>query len=159
MIMDRRELLGVLGTTVAGLASATGAHAQAEKKSRSEHADMSHKTAKTCSDCANECNEGFHHCHQQLAAGKKEYAKAAHLCVDTADCCALAAAFCARMSPVMGHMCQACAECCEDCIAECEKLKDSQMKDVIEACRRTAKDCRAMAKMMGSKTSGTRPEK
>ena len=149
--MDRREMLGTLGATAAGLAAMAAGDAYAEapqKKGHDEHDAMSQKTGKTCSACMNACNEGFHHCHEQLAAGKKEYAAAAHLCVDTAEMCACAAALCARVSPLMGHCCEACAKCCDACIEECEKLKDSELKGVIAACRTAAKECRDMAKMM-----------
>jgi len=152
--MNRREM--ILGGTAAGLAAVTGGVALAQEKKSSkkesgEHDEMSQKTAKACSDCMNECNEAFHHCHEALAEGKKEYASAAHACADTADMCACGAALCGRASPMMGHCCEACAKCCDDCIAECEKLNDPELKAAIEACRKTAKECRDMAKMKGGK--------
>jgi ketopantoate reductase len=112
---------------------------------------MAQTTAKMCSDCANACDGGFHHCHEQVATGKKEYANAEHLCVDTATMCHASASLCGRVSPLMGICCQACAECCDVCIAECEKVNDPELKKVIEACQKTAKECRAMAKMMRGK--------
>jgi hypothetical protein len=158
MNMDRREMLGVLGVTAAGVAVASGSVAYGQEKKEGTrkglqgHEAMAEKSGKTCSDCANDCNKGFHHCHEKLAQGKQEYAAAAHLCVDCAVVCAASAALCGRVSPLMGHQCSACAESCDACIAECEKLKDSEMKEVIDACRETAKSCRDMARMMGSKT-------
>lgn len=152
-MMNRRNVLGLFGGAAAGMA-VNGALAQGKRaanKGGGEHDQMAHDMAKTCADCAHECNEGFHHCHQQLAAGKKEYAMAAHLCVDTADCCSMAAAICARVSPLMGICCQCCADGCDICIAECEKLNDPELEKVVEACRKTAKECRAMAKMMAGK--------
>ena len=152
--MQRREVLGLLGTAAVGLAVASDAPAQERQAGRKRdggHGGHARETAKTCGDCAEECDAGFHHCHEQLAAGKQDYADAAHLCVDTATVCHAAAALCARMSPLMGACCRACAECCDACAAECEKLDDPEMKGVIEACRRTAKDCRQMAQMMGGR--------
>ena len=110
---------------------------------------MAHQTAEACTDCLNECNEAFHHCFTQLGAGKKEYAKALHLCVDCAEVCGSTAALCGRMSPLMGYCCECCAKCCDDCIAECEKLEDAAMADCIESCRKCAKACRDMVKAMG----------
>ena len=153
--MDRREMLGVVGVTAAGLAvgagTAFGQEKKPDHKAHGEHYEMAQKCAKTCSDCMNECNEGFHHCFEQLVAGKKEYDKAAHACVDSAEMCACSAALCGRVSPAMRHCCDACAKICDDCIAECEKLNDPALKGVIEACRKTAKDCREMVKMMAGK--------
>ena len=138
----------ILGAALA-LAFAAGTGREVYAQEKSEHHKMSLKSAKNCGDCANACNEGFHHCLQQLVAGKKEYAKAAHLCCDTAEICGTAAALCARMSPLMGICCDACARCCDECITECEKLNDPGMKGVIDNCRKTAKSCRDMVKAMG----------
>ncbi len=153
--MNRREMLGTLGVTAAGLAvagsTALGQEKKPDHKGHGEHYEAAQKCAKTCSDCANECNEGFHHCFEQLVAGKKEYGKAAHACVDSAEMCACSAALCGRVSPAMRHCCDACAKICDDCIAECEKLNDPELKGVIEACRKTAKECREMVKMMAGK--------
>ena len=66
--MDRRELLGVLGATAAGLAAVSGTVAygqekkEGQKKGQQGHEAMAEKTGKTYSDCANDCNKGFHHC-------------------------------------------------------------------------------------------------
>ena len=162
--MKRRDVLGALGVT-AGFAIASPmvfgqeknqtkkAEGKQQAKEGGSHEQMAKNTAKSCSDCANECEAGYHHCHQQLAAGKKDYARAEHSCVDTATMCYCSAALCARVSPLMGHCCQACAECCDACIAECEKLNDPELARVIEACRRAAKECRQMATMMGGGTA------
>ena len=151
--MNRREMLGTVGVAAAGLAltggEAFGQDKTPDHKNHNEHGALARQCAKTCSDCTNECNEGFHHCYEQLVAGKKEHGKAAHACVDCAEMCACSAALCGRVSPMMGHCCDACAKCCDACIAECEKLNDPALRGVIEACRKTAKECREMAKMMG----------
>lgn len=160
--MDRREVLGVLGATAAGLVTASGTAAFGQQREAAteqhdghdQHGQMGKETAKSCSDCANECEAGFHHCHQQVAAGKREYARAEHFCVDTATMCYCGASLCARSSPLMGVCCEACAKCCDACIAECEKLNDPELKGVIDACRKTAESCRQMAQMMGGATGG-----
>ena len=147
--MHRREALGLSGAAAAGLAATSVAAAQerpaGREGGRSGRGEHARKTAESCSGCADERDGGFRHCHEQLAAGEKEYAEAAHLCADTATVCRAAAALCARTSPLMGVCCRACAECCDACVAGCEKLDDPAMKGVIEACRRTAEDCRRMA--------------
>lgn len=148
--MNRREMLGAIGATAAGFA-VTGPVAfgqQPEGRGGGEHGqhdEMAQRAAKACSDCMNACNEGFHHCHEQLAAGKREYADAAHLCVDCAEMCACCAQVCARVSPLKNYCCDACAKCCDVCIAACEKLNDPQMKGVIDSCRRCATECRQLA--------------
>ncbi len=156
--MDRREVLGIVGATTAGLAvAAQVAHGQQQTRQAGEaqggHRQMVEETAKLCGNCAHECEKGFHHCHQKLAAGDKRYAMAEHLCVDTATMCHCGAALCGRMSPVMGACCQACAECCDMCIAECQKLNDPELEVVIKACQETAESCRQMAKMMGGQAN------
>ena len=151
--MDRRELLGVLGATAAGLAAVTGGTASAQEKADHKHAegDIHEKCAEACSDCEKECNQGFHHCFKQVQAGKQDYAKAMHLCVDCGDICSTSGKLVARMSPLMAHTCRACAACCDDCIAACEELNDPGMKEVVEALRKCAKSCREMVQAMGSR--------
>jgi hypothetical protein len=144
--MDRRELFGVLGATAAGLAAVGGGQARAAAED-----DIHEKCAEACSDCEKECNEGFHHCYKQVQAGKQEYAKAMHLCVDCGEICSTSAKLVARMSTLMTHTCRACAECCDDCLAACEKLNDSGMREVVESLRKCAKSCREMVKAMGGR--------
>ena len=148
--MDRRQMLGSLGVAAAGLAATGVAQAQQEKgHDHHKKGDVHHKCAEACFDCAQECSEGFDHCLEQLAAGKKAYAKAAHLCRDCADVCATSGKLVGGMSSLMAHTCHACAECCDDCIAECQKLGDPEMKGVIDALKACAASCREMVKSMG----------
>ena len=105
--MDRRELLGVLGATAAGLAIAGGARAA---RAGHDKEDIHEKCADACSDCEKECNQAFHHCYKQVASGKAGHAKAMHLCVDCGEVCSTAAKLVARMSPLMVHTCRR-AEC------------------------------------------------
>lgn len=147
--MDRRELLGILGATAAGLATVTGGSALAQEGHSHKEGDIHGKCAEACSDCAKECNEGFHHCYKQVKSGKLEHAKAMHLCVDCGEVCSTSANLVARMSPLMTFTCHACAESCEACIAECEKLADPGMKETIESLKKCAASCREMVKAMG----------
>ena len=110
--------------------------------------DIHEKCADACADCETECNEGFHHCFKQVQAGKKNYAKAMHLCVDCGDICGTSSKLVARKSPLMIHTCRACAECCDDCIKECEKFDDPEMKEAVEALRKCSKTCHEMVKAM-----------
>jgi hypothetical protein len=56
-----------------------------------------------------------------------------------------------EMAQKCANTCSDCAKVCDDCIAECEKINDPEMKAVVDACRKTAKECRKMVKMMAGK--------
>jgi hypothetical protein len=145
--MDRRELLGVVGATAAGLVAATASTARAEQPLKD---DIHHKCAEACGDCMHACEEAFHHCYRKVTAGDMAHAKAMHLCVDCGDICGSSVKLVARMSPLMTFTCRACAECCDTCLVECEKLndRDPEMKTVIESLRLCAKSCRDMVRTM-----------
>ncbi len=151
--MDRRELLGVLGATAAGLAAATGGSAFGQDAKAHDHAhgegDIHARCADACTECEKMCNQAFHHCFKQVQAGKLGHAKAMHMCVDCGDVCGTAGKLVARMSPLMTHTCRACAECCEACIAECEKLDDPGVKEFVASLRACARSCREMVEAMG----------
>jgi hypothetical protein len=145
--MDRRELLGVLGATAAGLAAVTGGRAGA---AQGGHHDKVHEDClKACQDCAKACDETFHHCYRQVAEGRREHAKALHLASDCAAFCGLSACMVARNSPLMVHACAACAEACKDCAAECDKFDSAEMKACAKSCRDCEQACREMVKAMG----------
>lgn len=150
--MHRRELLTTMGAATAGLVAVTGGEAHAQEGRGG--GDVHDRCAKDCAEAMVACNKGFHHCYQQVQAGKREHAKAMHLCVDCADICGTAAGLVARMSPLMTHTCRAAAECCEALIAECEKLGGAEMKGVMEHCRACVKSCREMVQAMGGKAGG-----
>ena len=116
--MVRRELLGVLGA--AGLVAVNNlkAHAQHEGHGGKVYDDC----LKACEACERSCNETFHYCYTQVAAGKKEYAKVLHLVVDCGKFCDLSADLIASQSPLMVHSCLGCAEACMACAAECDKV-------------------------------------
>jgi hypothetical protein len=145
--MVRRDLLGVLGTSAAALLAATGravgALEQGQHRSGA-HADCQ----KACQDCARSCNETFHHCYEQVAAGKKEHANALRLVADCAKFCSLSADMVASESPLMVHSCAACAEACKACGAECERFDSAEMKDCARACHTCEQSCRAMVQAM-----------
>ena len=145
--MQRRELLGVLGATAAGLIAMTGGETEAAAAAL----DQAHEDClKSCTDCAKECNETFHHCTKMVAEGKKEHAKALSLASDCAEFCGLSVSMISKHSPMMVHSCLACAEVCKACAAECDKFADMpQMKACAKACRECEKSCREMVKAMG----------
>jgi hypothetical protein len=145
--MDRRELLGVLGATAAGLATVAGAgEARASQEGKD---DIHERCARACMDCEMMCNHAFHHCYEQIKAGKQDYARPMHLCVDCGDVCSTAGKLVARMSPLMTHTCRACAASCDDCIAACEKLDTPDIKEFVATLRKCAKSCREMVQAMG----------
>lgn len=144
--MYRRELIGLLGATTAGLAAFAGRSARGQDTHKD---DIHRKCAEACAACMRACEEGFHHCYRQVTSGKTEHAKAMHLCVDCGEICGTSSKLVARMSPLMVFTCQACAESCETCLAECEKFQDIEMKAVVESLRACAKSCREMVKEMG----------
>lgn len=143
--MSRLFALGAF----AALATLTGGAAP------SARADDHHKKhfeacAQVCADCQVECDKTFHHCFKLVEAGKKEHAKAAHLTVDCAEFCALAAKLTARQSELAVPACEACAKACDACAAECDKFAAMpEMKACAAKCRECAKSCRDMVQMVG----------
>lgn len=155
--MDRREMLGMLGATAAGLTAAAGkAGAHQQGAGGAQDGDIHERCAEACVDCEKHCNHGFHHCYQQVQAGKQDHAKSMHLCVDCGEVCSTAGKLVARRSPLMTITCHACAEACEACIAECEKMNDAEMKEVVASLRKCAQTCREMAQAMGGHKEGGR---
>jgi hypothetical protein len=146
--MDRRDLLCVLGTTAAGLVAATGRAVGAVDQAH-VHSGAHGDCQKACQDCGRSCNETFHHCCEQVAAGKKEHAKALRLVADCAKFCSLSADMVASESPLMVYSCGACAEACKACAAECERFEGPEMKDCAKACHACEQSCRAMVQAMG----------
>ena len=145
--MDRRELLGVLGATTAGLL-AVGGTSEARAAQGGEK-NIHEQCAEACFDCEKMCNHAFHYCFKEVEAGKKEYLKAIHLCVDCGDVCSTSGKLVARMSPLMVHTCRACAESCDDCIAACEMLDAPDIKEFVASLRKCSETCREMVQAMG----------
>lgn len=148
--MDRREWLGVLGAGAVGLVAVSESQGQAQ---HAGHDDKAHlDCTKACADCMNECNETFHHCFEMMESGHKEHARAAHLTVDCAEFCKLAATMVGRQSPLMGYACQSCAEACQMCASECDKLSSAKMKECAQSCRNCERACRDMLASMRGQT-------
>jgi hypothetical protein len=157
---NRRELIGALGTGAAGLAflsnrSDAGDDPIAPAANKQQHHDPRHaamlkECAEACGHCAATCNETFHHCIAQAAAGKTEHARMAQMVVDCAAFCTLSAAMIARHSALMVESCRACAEACRRCADECSSSgSDQHMKNCIAACKSCEESCRNMVKSMG----------
>ena len=146
--MDRRQLLSMAGVGAAGLVAATATGTEARAAFAADD-NIHEKCAEACVNCEKECNHGFHHCYTQVKAGKMEHAKVMHLLVDCGDICGTSGKLVARMSPLMTYSCKACGDSCATVIAAIETLKDSEMKDVMEALKECQKSCTEMVKMMG----------
>lgn len=153
--MDRREMLGVFGTAVAGALTVGAFEARAADESdhHHHHMDKVHEDClKACGDCAKECNMMAHHCLDKICKGEgvaAVHAKANSLAIDCQDFCVLSAAMIARSSDMMAFACAACADACKSCAEECEKAKDdAAMAECAKKCRACEKTCRAMVSHM-----------
>lgn len=145
--MNRREMLTGIGAGAAVLAAAGTAFA--DDKKGDDHHEHFTACAKVCAACMIECDMCFHHCAEQLAAGKKEHAATLHTCIDCAECCKTAASLVARHSPFAAHACECCIKCTEACAAACEKFpNDTHMVACAKACRDCAKSCKEMLQHM-----------
>ena len=115
--MDRRELLGVLGTGAAGLIVASGREARAQHP---HHHDKLHgECLKACEACATVCNETFHHCFHGSRTATPTTTRPPSLAIDCQEFCGLASELMARESPMISIVCLACADACKVCAAEC----------------------------------------
>ncbi|SIO44116.1 hypothetical protein SAMN05444166_4749 [Singulisphaera sp. GP187] len=151
--MDRREMLGMVGAGAIGL---TAMSAGADETASGENCcqlDEAHADCyKACADCAKACDITFHHCFKELAAGKKEHAKALHLASDCAAFCSLSASMIAKHSPLMASSCHACADACKATAAEVGKFDSAEMKAATKSLHDCEKSCRAMVAKMAGKT-------
>lgn len=143
--MDRRNMLGVLGVSAAGLAVSGGA------VSAQEHGHQGH--SKALDDCRNLCGRAAEHCLDQLREGgehREAHAAAHELTTDCQQFCSLAADLTSRGSAAAHHAHSACAEVCRACAEACAKVAgDKVMQDCANICREAEKHCRAMAKAGG----------
>jgi hypothetical protein len=144
----RRNLIetAVVGATGV-LAAARHAGAQDAARGEHQHGDEAHWTscADICEDCAKACNNAFHHCVTQAAAGKGTHAPMAQIAADCAAFCSLSAQMLQRKSTLALLSCSACAGACKYCAQECDKFESSQeMKLCADACRRCEESCRKM---------------
>ncbi|MGO9467176.1 MAG: four-helix bundle copper-binding protein [Isosphaeraceae bacterium] len=145
--MDRRELLGVLGTAAAGLVAVTERAAAAIQEGH-RHSAVHEDCLRACQECSRSCNETFQHCYERVAEGKKEHAKALHLVADCAKFCNLSSDLMANGSSLMIFSCAACAEACKACAAQCDKFHEAEMQDCARACQTCEKTCLAMVREM-----------
>ena len=155
---NRREMLGVLGTGAAGVAllanrSEVGAAAIGTADGEPVTHEMSamlRECDEACGHCEAACNQAFHHCITQAAAGKTEHTKLAQVVIDCAAFCALSAAMISRHSSFMIDSCHACGEVCRRCAEACgSSASDEIMKNCVAACKRCEESCRNMVKAMG----------
>lgn len=144
--MERRELLGLLGATSAGILAMNFSEANAaeQKLIDNPHAEC----IRACQDCATKCADTCHHCMSKVSAGEKQYVKAMQLMADCEAFCRLSASMIARMSPLMVYSCLACADACRDCAKECGQFDSPRLKECAERCRSCEKSCRDMVKAM-----------
>jgi hypothetical protein len=154
--MDRRELLGYMGISAAGLLAASQVEVFAGEKDEghaSEH-------VKTIGQCALACNEAAHHClehlKQESSEHREHHARAHELTMDCQAFCTLTAVLTARSSPLAQFAHQACAEACRCCAEECEKGHGEIMENCAKKCRECAELCRTMGKASGEKTTSLR---
>lgn len=148
--MNRRELIGALGVTAAGVVLPLGRAAQAADEKQDQHEKMHLDCLKACQDCEEICRKTFHHCYELLEQGKREHARAMRLTGDCAQFCDLAADMIASHSSLMAYSCTACAEACKACAEECAQSDSAEMKACAEACRACEKTCREMVKAMSA---------
>src|SRR5262249_41409125 len=114
MLLRRRELLGSIGTSAAGLAiMATSAQAGSTEAQTGLHDPKQEQMWRECDEgCGHweaPCNASFHHCISLAAAGKTHHAKMAQIVADCAAFCNLSAVLIARHSPLLVESCRACA--------------------------------------------------
>ena len=148
--MNRREVLSALGMGVGGVALLGPGEARAQEPHH--HHDKLHGAClKACSECANVCNETFHHCFEKVKDGHKVHNRAAALTLDCHEFCCLAADFIGRESELIAMACLVCANACEKCAEECARHDDEEMKECVQACRTCEKACREMAKVPAPK--------
>ena len=112
--MDRRELLGWMGASAAGLLAAGTARASVLDDHDHEHESHEHcEHMKALGECIRACNEATHHCLEHLKMDSSEHrehhAKALELTRDCQEFCILAATLTARKSPLAMYAHEACA--------------------------------------------------
>jgi hypothetical protein len=162
--MDRREVLGVIGTGAATLAAMSGtasAQVASGARYRSQLDKMHTECLDHCEACSAVCNEASHHCLTQLQRGlgdREHHGRAHQLTDDCAVMCATSATLIARSSPFMADQCNACADACRRCAEQCDKdaEKASIMVECARICRECEKSCRAMVSAHGGATGGSR---
>jgi hypothetical protein len=148
----RRDLLGALGTSAAGLVLLARTSAAATDDSQTygpKHAAMMRDCDEACGHCEAACQTAFHHCIVQASGGKLNHARMAQTAADCAAFCSLSEELIARQSAFMALSCQACGQACSQCARECESFaNDPVMKACMAACQKCEETCRNMVRMM-----------
>jgi hypothetical protein len=152
--MDRRAMLGAMGTGTLGfLASrAAGQPPDPEKVTYSSGlGEMHKKCLNACTACAAVCNEASHHCLGELSKGaehREHHALSHALTMDCATMCATSAGLIARQSALASAQCTACAEACRSCAEACER--DPSGADIMKECARICRVCETSCRDMAS---------
>ena len=95
-----------------------------------------------CTRCHQTClSTAMHHCLE--AGGPHVEPRHFRLMAACAEICRAAAEIMLIGVEQHKRVCAACAEICDACAADCERIGD--MQDCVDACRRCAESCRAMA--------------
>ncbi|MFO0956291.1 MAG: hypothetical protein U0800_02360 [Isosphaeraceae bacterium] len=145
--MERRELLGILGTGAAGILGAGAAMAHQGKPATPQRDHDGHAGQHVLDECARVCNETIALClgrHEQSDATSSDAAhlKAIAAMLDCQEFCELTSGLMARKSPMLAYAHQACAQACRDCAAACEQARGEAMKQCAEVCHRCEQHCK-----------------
>ncbi|WP_343716354.1 four-helix bundle copper-binding protein [Inquilinus sp.] len=95
-----------------------------------------------CTRCHQAClSTAMSHCLE--AGGPHVEPRHFRLMIACAEICRAAADIMLIGTEHHRRVCAACAEICDACAADCERIGD--MQDCVDACRRCARSCHAMA--------------
>ena len=136
--MDRRQLLGVLSASAAGLVALGGGQALADLEEPYDD------PIKTLGECAKICDEAANHCLDELRKGGKHaeaHAKTHEAVMDCQAFCVLTATLMARKSPMAKYAHQGAVAACRKCAVACEACRDGIMKECAILCRVCEKIC------------------
>jgi len=133
--MDRREFIAAAGT-VAALASASPAFAQAEEDMHPAKYAALEKAAAHCVATGNDC---LRHCLGMYSMKDTSMAACANAAFQLVAACDALSTLAAVNSEHTGHLAKAVAMVCRDCQKECEKFPK------IEVCKACGESCKACA--------------
>ena len=136
--MDRRQLLGVLSASAAGLVALGGGQAFADLEEPYDD------PIKTLGECAKICDEAANHCLDELRKGGKHaeaHAKTHEAVMDCQAFCVLTATLMARKSPMAKYAHQGAVAACRKCAVACEACHNGIMKECAILCRVCEKIC------------------
>lgn len=145
--MDRREMLGLIGTGAVGAFAVGGRAARADEHDHEAHDENEHHLG-VMARCARDCARAAAHCLDQLKQGGGSDAEAhANALAHAAACeefCILSAKQMACKSPLAYLAHQANAEACELCADACDEVEGEIMAQCAASCRECAKLCGQM---------------